>query len=96
MQHCQGCGKEMHETAVSCPSCGAANSLNPKSKHNKVALALLCFFIGFLGVHRFMVGKPGTGILMILTLGGLGIWTLIDFIMILMGSFTDRDGNKIT
>jgi len=50
-------------------------------KSNTVAL-LLCFFIGFLGVHRFYVGKIGTGVLMLLTLGGLGIWNLIDFIII--------------
>jgi TM2 domain-containing membrane protein YozV len=96
MIFCSGCGKEMHETAASCPSCGAANSeKRQQSRHSKVALAVICFFLGFLGIHRFMVGKPGTAILMIFTLGGLGIWTLIDFIMILVGSFTDRDGNRI-
>jgi TM2 domain-containing membrane protein YozV len=96
MKYCQGCGKEVHETAASCPSCGAVNASNSKSKHSKISLALVCFFIGFLGIHRFMVGKPGTAILMIITLGGVGIWTLIDFIMILLGSFKDSDGNKIT
>ncbi|MCH8541964.1 MAG: TM2 domain-containing protein [Alcanivorax sp.] len=57
---------------------------------------LLCFFFGILGVHRFYVGKVGTGILQILTLGGLGIWALIDFIMIIVGAFTDKNGNKLT
>lgn len=57
---------------------------------------LLCFFVGFLGVHRFYVGKVGTGILQIVTLGGLGIWVLIDFIMIIVGAFTDKQGRKIT
>ncbi len=95
MMFCSGCGKEMHESANSCPHCGAANAKAQKSKHSKVTLALVCFFLGFLGVHRFMVGKPGTGILMIITIGGLGIWALIDFIMILTGSFKDSDGNRI-
>ncbi len=63
-------------------------------KSNTVA-ALLCFFIGFLGVHRFYVGKIGTGILMLLTLGGLGIWNLIDFIIIIMQKFTDKEGNTL-
>ena len=56
----------------------------------------LCFFFGVLGVHRFYVGKVGTGILQLVTLGGLGIWALIDFIMIIVGAFTDKEGSKIT
>ncbi|MHC5306872.1 TM2 domain-containing protein [Bartonella sp. LJL80] len=71
------------------------------SKHSKIVLAIVCWFFGVLGVHRFMVGKIGTGILMlVLTLTVIGIfitaiWALIDFIVILMGNFTDKDGNKI-
>ncbi|MCA2684973.1 MAG: TM2 domain-containing protein [Microcystis sp.] len=57
---------------------------------------LLCFFFGMFGAHRFYVGKIGTGILQLVTLGGLGIWVLIDFIMIIVGAFTDKEGNKIT
>ena len=57
---------------------------------------LLCFFLGVLGAHRFYVGKIGTGILQIVTVGGFGIWTLIDLIMIIVGAFTDSEGNKIT
>ena len=48
-----------------------------------------------IGVHRFYVGKVGTGILMIVTLGGLGIWVLIDFIVILVGSFKDKEGRVL-
>jgi TM2 domain-containing membrane protein YozV len=65
------------------------------SEKGMVPACLLCFFLGFLGVHRFYVGKVGTGILMLLTLGGLGIWTLIDFIMILVGSFKDSEGKDL-
>lgn len=62
------------------------------SNKTMVAAALLCFFLGGLGVHRFYVGKIGTGILMLLTLGGHGIWALIDFVRIIVGSFTDKNG----
>ena len=56
---------------------------------------LLCLFCGGLGVHRYYVGKIGTGILYTLTLGLFGIGYLVDFIKILCGKFTDKDGNLI-
>ncbi len=59
-------------------------------------LFLVCFFVGWLGVHRFMVGKIGTGILQLVTFGGLGFWQLIDVILLATGKFTDKDGNAIT
>jgi TM2 domain-containing membrane protein YozV len=65
------------------------------SEKNGVVCALLCFFVGTLGIHRFYVGKIGTGVLMLITLGGFGIWVLIDFIMIIVGSFTDASGKKV-
>jgi len=65
------------------------------SEKGFVPTVLLCFFLGFLGIHRFYVGKVGTGILQLITLGGLGIWALIDFILITVGKFTDRDGRAI-
>lgn len=60
-----------------------------------VAALLLCLFLGAFGIHRFYVGKIGTGVLQLLTLGGLGIWALIDLIMIAVGNFTDKDGNPL-
>ncbi len=65
------------------------------SEKKRVVALLLCFFLGGLGVHRFYVGKVGTGILQIVTLGGVGIWVLIDFIMIIVGKFTDKQGNVL-
>lgn len=59
-------------------------------------LALMCLFFGYLGVHRFLVGKVGTGILWLFTGGLFGIGLLVDLIMILCGSFTDKAGHKIS
>ena len=60
-----------------------------------LATLLLCLFLGGLGVHRFFVGKIGTGILQLVTFGGLGIWWLIDLIMIITKSFNDSNGRKV-
>ena len=56
---------------------------------SKVLYILMCFFFGNLGVHRFLRGQVGLGILMIITIGCFGIWTLIDFIISLvkLGSY---------
>jgi hypothetical protein len=53
---------------------------------------LLSVFVGSLGVDRFYLGQTGLGILKLLTLGGCGIWQIIDVIMIALGKVTDKNG----
>jgi TM2 domain-containing membrane protein YozV len=95
---CNSCGKQVSDSAVSCPDCGhpfkeANENASPKSR---TAAVLLCLFFGVLGVHRFYVGKVGTGIIQLLTLGGLGIWAIIDLIIIICGSFKDKSGKVVS
>lgn len=59
-------------------------------------LAIMCFLFGMFGVHRFIVGKVGTGIIWLLTGGIFGIGWIVDLIMILCGVFTDKEGQKIS
>ena len=65
------------------------------SPKNFMVTLLLCFFLGAFGVHRFYAGKIGTGILMLITLGGFGIWYFIDLILIGCGAFKDGDNLPI-
>ena len=67
----------------------------PISEKSKGTTAVLCFFLGFLGIHRFYTGKIGTGILWLCTGGLLGIGAVVDFIMIICGSFKDCNGALI-
>lgn len=65
------------------------------SPYSKVVVLLLSIFLGGLGVHRFYVGKIGTGLLMLFTAGGAGIWYIVDIIVIATGHFTDKQGRFI-
>lgn len=66
------------------------------SEKNILLMAILCFALGIFGAHRFYVGKVGSGLAQLCTFGGLGIWWIADFIIIVLGGFTDCEGRKIT
>lgn len=59
------------------------------------ATLVFCILLGFIGFHRFYVGKAGTAILMLLTLGGFGIWIIVDLVSIIINSFTDEYGRIV-
>jgi class 3 adenylate cyclase len=65
------------------------------SARKRLIAAILAFFFGVFGAHRFYAGKIGTGLTQVFTIGGLGIWCFIDFLIILFGEFTDIEGKKI-
>lgn len=106
---CSSCGKEVNDNAVICVNCGCSlenrsnnvninvnNSVGGTSPKSRLVTFLLCTFLGALGVHRFYVGKIGTGVLWLLTMGCFGLGTLIDWIVILCGTFKDKDGLTVS
>lgn len=65
------------------------------SPHDWLATALLCFFLGVFGIHRFYTGHRTVGIFQLLTAGGFGIWALFDLLVIVLGNFRDSEGRLI-
>ena len=95
---CSFCELEVSPQATRCPSCGQPAPGKPigfVSSKTRLVAAALCLFLGWFGVHRFYVGKKGTGFLQLITWGGLGLWSFFDFIMILRGSFKDNEGKTL-
>lgn len=95
---CPNCKAETTANASICMKCGVGlkgeNTIEGEGKDWLTTL-LLCFFLGVLGIHRFYTGHTAIGVVQLLTLGGCGIWALIDFIMIIVGNFKDAKGNKL-
>jgi hypothetical protein len=73
---------------------GPYPNYGPQQKSHTTAL-LLCFFLGGFGIHRFYVGKIGTGVLMLLTYGLCGIMVVYDFLVLCFGTFRDSNGQPL-
>jgi TM2 domain-containing membrane protein YozV len=67
----------------------------PGQQKDWLTTLLLCIFLGWAGVHRFYTGHTGIGIAQLLTLGGCGIWTIVDIIMIATDKFRDASGQPL-
>ncbi len=95
-RYCPNCKAETSPDAGICIRCGVGliNTSN-HSEFDWLTTLLLCLFLGTFGIHRFYTKNIGIGIVQLLTLGGCGLWTLIDFIMIVVGSFRDGYGKVV-
>lgn len=65
------------------------------SPRSRLVAFLLAVPLGIFGAHRFYLGKTGSGVAMIFTVGGMGIWWLVDTILIAAGEFRDREGRRV-
>ena len=95
---CESCGQVIKKEAEICPKCGVRQkpAVNPHGTgKNWLNTLLLCLFLGSLGIHRFYTGHTGIGVVQLLTLGGCGIWCLIDLIMIIANTYKDAQGNLL-
>lgn len=96
---CYNCKAETAPDAVICTKCGVglknSDMDNAKGKDWLTTL-LLCLFVGGFGIHRFYTKHTGIAIVQLLTLGGCGIWALIDLIMIVTEKFKDADGHLLS
>jgi TM2 domain-containing membrane protein YozV len=110
-QSCPACGGQTANPGQLCANCDAkqrdifnnpyTNTTGnpppppPPDQSRWITTLLLCLLLGNLGIHRFYTGHTGIGIAQLFTLGGCGIWSLIDLIQIISGSFRDAQGNPI-
>lgn len=92
---CPNCNAETSPNASFCCYCGKSLNHSQPEGYDWFITLLLCFFGGVLGLHRFYVKKIGSAIIELCTLGGLGIWSLIDLIMIVTGNFKDGEGREL-
>ena len=96
-RYCYNCKAETTPNATICMKCGVGlrNEMAHGEGRDWFTSLLLCFFLGIFGIHRFYTGHTAIGVVQLITLGGCGIWALVDFIMIIVGSFRDSDGNLL-
>lgn len=102
---CTNCGNEINDKAVVCVKCGVAvtpmAASSDTNSNEWLTALLLCFFFGWIGIHRFYTKNMDIAVaqlvLGILSCGIIsGIWSLVDFILILSGSYKKGNGQLLT
>jgi TM2 domain-containing membrane protein YozV len=101
--YCRNCGRQIENDSAFCVYCGVATTnqtvVNPVidgvQRYDWLTTLLLCFFLGGFGVHSFYTKKTAIGVAQLLTLGGCGIWALVDLIMIITEGYRDGNGNPL-
>ena len=97
---CSSCGAIIKKEAEICPKCGVRqkSSSMPQGQignKNWTTALILSILLGGLGVDRFYLGYTGLGILKLLTLGGCGVWSIIDIILIATNKLKDANGKLL-
>ena len=88
---CPFCGSEIDIEAKRCKVCKRWLDEIPQKPRKFLDTLLLAWFLGVYGVHRFFTGYYAIGLIQLFTLGGCGIWWLIDFFSICLGNYTDSN-----
>ena len=92
-RYCSNCGAETLPSTEVCAKCGTR--VARVSEKDLSTTVLLSFFLGVFGVDRFYLGYIGLGILKLLTVGGLGVWALVDLVLIVLEKLPDAQGNPL-
>ena len=97
---CPHCGIDIDEQATRCYSCkewvdGVALAESDSKPREFLPTALLSMFLGQFGIHRFYTGHMLIGALQLITLGGCGIWALVDYVLICFNQFKDAQGRLL-
>lgn len=92
-RYCSNCGAETLPSTEVCVKCGVR--VARASDKDLATTVLLSFFLGVFGVDRFYLGYTGLGILKLLTLGGCGVWAIVDLVLIILKKLPDAQGNSL-